>query len=317
MDTGPAVSDRDATLRPSSGNQAAEARVAISLDRGREPKAEPAHTAWNGVVESGLRFLPLLGAALPATLIVAYSYALGVSDYFRIPMEFIRVSPMQAVIPFAWAYLIVQILLRFAHQLQMFGPWPAIRKNLARVRGLFVLLLVAVGVAGRLRGEFSWTDVIGTAVVMYVLLWGLIPGVWLGLRWIARRLPAGRFVWRPLGKAITAIWRHIFGKTPDLRGSRVSRWSVAEVVLVVAVGLFIVVPYGMGAAHARIQAVYGLVGRAASEAGRNKDAIVAVYGDKAFVAHVEGTRMRTVEVRNFSDLRDVEVSQKEIGRLHW
>jgi hypothetical protein len=107
------------------------------------------------------------------------------------------------------------------------------------------------------------------------------------------------------------------GKTPNLRGSRVSRWSVIEAVLVVAVALFIGVPYGMGAAHARIQAVYGLVGHAASEPGRNKDAIVAVYGDKVFVAHVEGRRMRTVEVQNFSDLKDVEVSRKEIGRLHW
>jgi hypothetical protein len=59
------------------------------------------------------------------------------------------------------------------------------------------------------------------------------------------------------------------------------------------------------------------VGHAASEAGRNKDAIVAVYGDKVFVAHVEGRRMHAVEVRNLSDLKDVEVSRKEIGRLHW
>lgn len=244
---------------PHPVNQAAEAKVAISLDSRREPKAEHSRTSWNGVVDSGLRLLPLLGAALPATLIVAYSYALGFSDYFRIPMEFIRVSPMQAVIPFAWAYLIVQMLLRFAHQVQMFGPWPAIRKNLARVRGVFVLFLVAVGVAGRLRGEFSWTDVIATAVVMYILLWGLVPGVCLALRWLGRRLPAGRFVWQPMRIAIAAIWRHIFGKTPDLRGSRVSQWSVMEAVLVLAVTLFIGVPYCIGAAHARIQAVYGLV----------------------------------------------------------
>jgi hypothetical protein len=59
------------------------------------------------------------------------------------------------------------------------------------------------------------------------------------------------------------------------------------------------------------------VGHAASEADRDKDAIVAVYGDKVFVAHVEGGRMRAVEVRNFSGLTDVEVSRKEIGRLHW
>jgi hypothetical protein len=176
--------------------------VAISLDGKPEAGVKPSPAPWNGVVESGLRFLPLLqllGLALPATLIVAYSYALGTSDYFRIPMEFIRVSPMQAVIPFGFAYLVVQLLLRFAHQVQMFGPWPAVRKNLARIRGVFVLLVLGVGVAGRLRGEFAWTDVTTTAIILYVLLWGLIPGMWLVLSWIGRRLPAGRFVWQPTG----------------------------------------------------------------------------------------------------------------------
>jgi hypothetical protein len=291
--------------------------VAISLDGKREAKVQPSPASWNGVVESGLRFLPLLGLALPATLIVAYSYALGVSDYFRIPMEFIRVSPIQAAIPFGFAYLIVQLLLRFAHQVQMFGPWPAVRKNLARIRAAFVLFVVGVGVAGRLRGEFSWTDVIGSAVILYVLLWGLIPGAWLALCWLGRRLPAGRFLWRPMGIAMAAIWRHIFGKTPDLRGSRFSQWSVMEAVLVAAVALFVMVPYGLGAVHARIQGVYGLVGHAVGEVGRNKDAVVAVYGEKVFIAHVEGTRMRSVEARNYSDLKDVAVSRKEIGRLHW
>jgi hypothetical protein len=199
----------------------------------------------------------------------------------------------------------------------MYGPWPAVRKNLARIRASFVLLVVGVGVAGRLRGEFSWTDVIVSAVFLYVLLWGLVPGVWLTFCWLGRHFPGGRFVWRPLGIAMAAIWRHLFGKTPDLRGSRVSWWSVAEAVLVMAVTLFIAVPYGMGAAHARIQAVYGLVGHATGEVGRNKDAVVAVYGDKVFIAHVEGTEMRAVEARNYSDLKDVAVSRKEIGRLHW
>jgi hypothetical protein len=290
--------------------------VAISLEGRREPKVKPNRTSWDGAIESGLRFLPLLGLALPATLIVAYSYALGFSDYFRIPMEFIRVSPMQAVLPFAWAYLIVQLLLRFAHQVQMFGPWPAMRKNLARVRGLFVLLLVAFGVAGRIRGEFSWTDVIATAFFMYVLLWGLVPGMWRACCWLGRRFPAERFVWRPVGVAIAAIWQHIFGKTPELRGSRVSRWSVMETVLVLAVTLFVAVPYGLGAAHARIQAVYGLVKPAVIRLD-NYDAVVAVYGDKVFIAHVEGTRMGSVEMRNVSDLKDIEVTRYEIGRLHW
>lgn len=291
--------------------------MAISLDGKREAKEEPNRTSWNGAFESGLRLLPFLGWVLPATLIVAFAYALGYSDYFRIPMEFIRVSALQAVIPFAWAYVIVQLLLRFAHQVQMFGPWPAIRKNLARLRGCFFLLLLGVGIAGKLRGQFSWTDVIATVAVIYAMLWGLVPAVWLALQWISRRSAAGRFVWRPIGIAMAAIWRHIFGKTPALRGARVSRWFVMEAVLVAAVVLFVMVPYGIGAANARIQAVYGVVGNTAAGVGERKDAIVAVYGDKAFIAHFEGNAIRMVEMKNFSDLKDVEVRRQETGPLHW
>jgi hypothetical protein len=92
---------------------------------------------------------------------------------------------------------------------------------------------------------------------------------------------------------------------------------VIEAVLVLAVALFIMAPYSVGAVTARVQAVYGVVGHPATAAGGSKDAIVTVYGEKVFIAHVEGRTMRSVQVRNFSDLKDVRVSRKEIGRLHW
>jgi hypothetical protein len=59
------------------------------------------------------------------------------------------------------------------------------------------------------------------------------------------------------------------------------------------------------------------VGHPPGEATASKDAIVTVYGDKVFIAHVEGRTMRSVEVRNLSDLKDVEVRRMDIGRLHW
>jgi hypothetical protein len=90
-----------------------------------------------------------------------------------------------------------------------------------------------------------------------------------------------------------------------------------ETMLVAAVALFVMLPYGLGIAHARTQGVYGLVGQGSGEDGRNKDAVVAIYGDRMFIAHVDGTRIRAVEMRDFSDVKNVEVSQKEIGRLHW
>jgi hypothetical protein len=294
------------------------AKMAIPLEGRRELVEEPSRPTWNSIFELGLRLLPLLTAALPGTLIVAYSYALGYSDYYRIPMEFIRVSPMQAVIPFAWAYLIIQMLLRFAHQVQMFGPWPAIRKNLARVRGGYLLLLAAFGVAGWVRGEFPWSSVIAGVALTYFLLWSLPAVLRLASRSMGRRSTGAEpFVRRRIGLAMDAIWQHIFGRAPVLRGSRVSRWSVAESVLVIACGLLVALPYFMGVGMARIQAVYGVVGQSTRQASGGKDVIVTVYGDKVFIAHVEGRTMRSVEVRNFSELKDVEVRRTEIGRLHW
>jgi hypothetical protein len=299
--------------------------MAISLEERREIEPESNRASWNGIFDSAMRLLPLLGAALPGTLLVAYSYALGYSDYFRIPMEFIRVSPMQATIPFGYAYLIVSLLLRLAQQVQMFGPWPAITKNVARIRGSFLLLLVASGVAGRLRGEFPWSTVIIGIVTMWLMLWGLPALMRFIGRFIARRTAVHgrlaewllRFVLRPIGLGLAAIWRHLFGRTPTLRGSRVSRWSVTESVLVMAVGLLIALPYFIGAGHARIQSVYGIVGHAASQESKEKDVVVTIYGEKVFVAHVDGRTLRSIEVRNFSDLKDVAVRKKDIGRLHW
>lgn len=299
--------------------------MAISLEGRREIEPESRGASWNSIFESALRLLPLLGAALPGTLIVAYSYALGYSDYFRVPMEFIRVSPIQATIPFGYAYLIVTLLLRLAHQVQMFGPWPAIAKNVARIRGSFLLLLVAGGVAGRLRGEFPLSTVIIGIGAMWLMLWGLPAMVRFIGRFIARRTAVHgrlaewlvRFVLRPIGLALAAIWRHLFGRSPALRGSRVSRWSVTESVLVMAVGLLIALPYFIGAGHARIQSVYGIVGQAASQDSKAKDAVVTIYGEKVFIAHVDGRTLRSVEMQNFSDLKDVAVRRKDIGRLHW
>jgi hypothetical protein len=195
--------------------------VAISLDDRREPKVEPSRTSWNGVVESGLRFLPLLGAALLGDAyrgLLLRPWLLGLLSHPH------GVHPGK---PDASRYSVCLGIPHCAGTSSVCSSGPDVRavadgsEEPGSRPWPFVLFLVAVGVAGRLRGEFSWTDVITTAVVMYILLWGFIPAVWLGLRWITRRMPAGRFVWRPVGIAMAAIWRHIFGKTPDLRGSRV------------------------------------------------------------------------------------------------
>jgi hypothetical protein len=105
----------------------------------------------------------------------------------------------------------------------MFGPWPALWKNLVRVRGGFPLLLAMGGVVGRLRGEYPWSTVISGLVIMYLLLWGLPALFRLVGRWVLRHAATSgrlieRFVWRPLGLVVAATWRHIFGRTPILRG---------------------------------------------------------------------------------------------------
>jgi hypothetical protein len=93
--------------------------VAVQLKDGS--KFELRQVPWRIILDYALRLLPLLGAALPATLVVADSYASGYAQYFRIPDEFVRVSAREAIAPFTWALVIVVFLLWFAHQVQMFG----------------------------------------------------------------------------------------------------------------------------------------------------------------------------------------------------
>jgi hypothetical protein len=73
------------------------------------------------------------------------------------------------------------------------------------------------------------------------------------------------------------------------------------------------VPYFMGIGSAYAQAAYGTVGGGQSD----KQAIVAVYGDKVFLARIEGRKMRAVVMRNLADVKDVEVRREATGRLHW
>jgi hypothetical protein len=294
-----------------------ERRVVVPVED-TQRAAEPDRASWSIILESALRVLPLLALALPATLIVAYSYAEGYAGYFRIPSEFIRVSPQDATIPFTWAFAIVMVLLWFGHQTRKYGALPALRMHLARIRGVFFLLVVVIEILLVRDGRNSLLDMCVGLVIIYLIFWG-VPAL---LRWcfrlIAKLLPRGNAglasrMWRSISSALGVVMRHLFGAAPKLRGSLVSSWYVVLVLLAMAYALLWAVPYFMGIGSAYAQAAYGTVGGGQSD----KQAIVAVYGDKVFLARIEGRKMRAVVMRNLADVKDVEVRREATGRLHW
>jgi hypothetical protein len=155
-------------------------------------------------------------------------------------------------------------------------------------------------------------------VVIALILWGipaLLSWVFRLVRWPARAETVKHVTWRPISWTLSAFVRPLFGAPPPLRGPELSRLSVIWAVLGLAFILLITVPSSMGTVLAHTKAFYGVIGPSTDQ--QETQAVVAVYSDKVFVAHVEGRTIRWVEMRNLSDLKDVEVQQKEIGRLHW
>jgi hypothetical protein len=295
-----------------------ERKLVVPVQDWRQSAEPLMRLPWGTIRESASRVLPLIAAVVPATLIVAYAYASGFSEHFRIPPEFIRVSVQDAAAPFTWALFMVIALLAFAHEAQKYGVLPTIRMHLAQLRGMVYTLLIAGGVILVHSGQASLLGMARVILLPYLALW-TVPSLLLrGSRWIVKRQGRGdtervKRVGRRIDSALDAVQRHLFGATPPVRGSMVSNWYVAMAMLALAFTLLVGVPYYIGSGIARTQSVFTTVGSNPSD----KRIVLAVYGDKVLLARVDGRVIRALVVRNLADIKDVDVRREEVGRLHW
>jgi hypothetical protein len=256
-----------------------------------------------------MRFVPVLGVVgVPLAFLVSYERQMAKAQYFGIPVEFIHVQLADAVAPFLTIAVLLWPLFIALHEVERLGVARVANYVGGWIRLWFMLVAVAVAVAsfGQSRHNNGIAAaLLGTIIgllVLYVLLWWIPPGV----SWIGRKLTraAGAKRWRP-GRLV----RHLYRGALDYPSSQKLRKFQVQAVVVGT--LLISAPAGLGLWEAWSQEDFTVITPAAGQ----QQAVLAVYGDKTFIATVDGDRIRSITMRQTADVKDVAVSIERIGPL--
>jgi hypothetical protein len=280
-------------------------------DRPQATSKTPLERWASGItLQAILKYIPVASAiGIPLSFIWAHGYAVGYASYFGIPEDFVQVGPEAAVNPFVtllavltFAFVVISDVGRagFISAAKSFG-------SLARIA---VFTWAAVYYAILLRRGESLVTLVFAALLLYVILWWSPPLISWGARRAVLRLgPIARRIGREGHRPTIAILRHFF------RGTVITSESPAIMRVVLISGLCfaaLVIPQGLGRWDAMREDQFTVItGSTVPE----KQTLLAVYGEKAFLAHVEGRTIRTVVVKQAADLKDVQIRSERLGEL--
>jgi hypothetical protein len=262
-----------------------------------------------------LKWIPAVAAiGVPLSYLWGHAYAVGYASYFGISGDFVKVGPEAAVKPFLLFLALLTLGFMVIHELQKYGV-----SGVLKIYGSVIRPVVFFGVLGFWvvtvsRGEGSPTRVLLATFMLWVLLWWLPPFIAWGTRQTVRGLG---FVLRPVGRKIYrpayALLRHLFRNVEEHGSPRDSRALWKFLLLIGFCSAALVAPQGFGLLQARGQVEFPVVNDGSSLA--EKQAILAVYGEKVFLARVQGTIIRAVIVKQADDLKDVEIRSERLGEL--
>jgi hypothetical protein len=215
----------------------------------------------------------------------------------------VRVDLRSSLIPFLWLLFMIYFIIPFLYQVQQLGGLATLRVIAKRLRALFFLLEVIVGISFILQRQFTLQLGLATIAALYVILY-IIPRLlgWL-YRKVAHSTQRRRFLSRNLRRLFSAVWRHIFGE-PWARKSLRFQLAYGTLALILLLGIL---PYGIGNVVALIDQKYPVLGPITSQG--DAQAIVGIYADKVFVADVHRGVAKTVIVRNLDDVKDTEIGE--------
>jgi hypothetical protein len=200
------------------------------------------------------------------------------------------------------------------HEFQKYGVIGVPKIYGSAIRSYLFLGLLSWSVVMVRRGEFSPVRTLLVAFIVWLLLWWLPPFIAWGTRQTVRGLG---FVLRPVGRKIYrpayALLRHLFRNVEEHGSPRDSRALWKFLLLIGFCSAALVAPQGFGLLQARGQVEFPVVNDGSSSA--EKQAILAVYGEKVFLARVQGTIIRAVIVKQADDLKDVEIRSERLGEL--
>jgi hypothetical protein len=252
-------------------------------------------------------------AGVPLALIAAKDFTIGYATHLGVPQEFVKADPTDAIAPFNIIAGLLLIALLVLHEVDHLGVAEAL-KSLGRAARSFVFILglsVLTGyVIGQLRDGEDIKAPIASILLLYVLLWWVAPFLFFVLRqllrviawmesfirWSARRRGGRWLPWVDQGTQLP----------PELLGKLI-------VILVVLAGVLFL-PRLCGTWAAMWDSHFAMIDR-----GKDyPEAILGVYGDRAFLGHVEDDAV-VVEVQMVAvaDLRGKPISTEEIGPLRY
>jgi hypothetical protein len=287
--------------------------LAIRLDD--EPQPSTRTERWLRAVtpRSVLRYLPLASAlGLPLAFVVALFFELARASYYGIPQGFVRVTPVDAILPFASITSLLWVMFVMFHEIEHAGVIRWIKFYGGGLRLLFFGVVVVAAVATVLEGR-DWIAFMVAGIFVgfaYFLGWWLIPLI----LWFGRQLGrlSGRLVRARgldfIGRSLTAVLRHLFRGMFDYPQSPLMPRLIGYIIVLL---LATSVPGWLGWLRARGQEEYGVMLQ-----GSQQQVILATYGDKTFVAtEIQQHRIRKVVMLQTADLDGVEVRVERVGDL--
>jgi hypothetical protein len=261
-----------------------------------------------------LRYVPAATAiGVPISFLWAHTYATGYASYFGIPGGFVKVGPEAAVQPFLFLLALLTLAFMVIHEVEHYGVIGAPKIYGSIIRPLLFLYALGLYMVGFRRGELSLPLALFSAFLAWVLLWWLPPFITWGARQVAKGLG---FVLGGVGRKasgpILAILRHIFRNVGELP-PRSPTTMLKFVLIVVLCHVALVAPQWLGMMRGQGQVEFSVITDASRPS--EKQAILAVYGDKAFLARVQGTTIRAVTMKQADDFKDMEIRSERLGEL--
>jgi hypothetical protein len=248
-------------------------------------------------------------AGVPLAIISAKDFMVGYAGYLGIPKEFVKVDPSAAIVPFSIIAVLLLLGLLMLHDADQFGL-AEVFKSLGRgVRLVFFLSAISLYARWVLSGQEDVRLLIATAIMLYVLLWWLPRLISLILRqlrrvsgWMKRLV-----LWEGRKRGRGAGWY-------ERRGTLLPSKTVGKLVVtaLVLAGV-LTVPELLGTWTAMTDSDFAMIDR-----GKDHDeAILGVYGDKAFLGWIEDDVVVEVEMVAVSDLEGKPIWTEEIGPLSY
>ena len=178
-----------------------------------------------------------------------------------------------------------------------------------RLRGAFFLVQVAAGANLVWQRDSPPALVLASLATLYALLYS-IPSL-LGWAVPRLRLRRRRLSRRRVRRVLAAVRRHVLGE-PWERPSL--RFQLAWVAVFLVLAL-VLLPYALGSVSPLIDQRYPALGPVTGQG--DAQVLLAVYGDKAFVADPRQGKAQAVRVENLGDVNHVEIHDAQFAGLAW